>query len=208
MPATQRGTTYAAEAGAAEPHARLGRGAGDAAVHSRKDEGGEEEAHAVGDGAHDNEERRGERAHAPAEAFLQELVDGDELAAKVRRDEEQRDDDAPDEIAEDQLEEGEVAAARVGDAGDGDEGDGGGLGGHDGRADRPPRYAVPGEEITGRRLRPPPEPRPRRDDGGEIPDDDDEVDGVQAGAIVRVRPAHRTQIPPRRKSLETLISVH
>src|SRR5437763_1354056 len=77
-----------------------------AAVDGREDDRGEEEAHAVCDGAHGDEERRGERAHAPAEALLEELVDGHELAADVRRDEEKRDDDPPDEVAEDELQEG------------------------------------------------------------------------------------------------------
>ena len=60
-----------ADADDAEGHDRFRRDASDAAVDRGEDEGGEEEAHAVGDGAHGDEEGRGQRAHPPAEALLQ-----------------------------------------------------------------------------------------------------------------------------------------
>src|SRR3712207_3300137 len=107
-------------------------------VNGREHDGRQEQAYAVGNVAHDDEERRRQHLDAPAEAAFEKLVDRQKLAAEVGRDEEERDDDAPEHVARDQLQELEVAAAREGDAGDADEGDGRGLGGDDGGGDGPP----------------------------------------------------------------------
>src|SRR5204862_5002119 len=89
----------------------------------------------------------------------------------------------PDQVAEDELQESEVAAARVGDAGDGDESDGRGLGGHDRRADGPPRHVLSGQKVLRGRLLLAAEPRPGGDDRDEVADDDDQIDGGQGAGL-------------------------
>ncbi len=117
-------------------------------VDGREHEGRQQQPDAVRDVAHDDEERRRQHLDAPAEAPLKELVDRQQLAAEVGRDEEERDHDAPQHVADHELEELEVAAAREGDAGDGDEGDGRGLGGDDGGGDGPPGHAAVADEVV------------------------------------------------------------
>lgn len=145
----------------------------------REDIGGEQQPHAVRDGAHDHEERGRKRLHRRRETRLQKLVDRDQLAAKIPGHEESGDEDARHYIAEDQLQKPEVPAAGPGDAGDGDEGDGGRLGGHDRRSDRPPGNLMRCQEVLPGRVLPPREEKPRADDGRQVDHDDGDVERMQ-----------------------------
>ena len=139
-------------------------------------DGRQEESHAVGDVAHDDEERGGEHLDLEAEATFEQLVDGQEFAAKVGGDEQERDDDAPEQVAEDELEKLKISAAGKRDAGDGDEGDGRSLGRHDACGDRPPRHGAVAEKIVARRLLLAGEPDAERRDADEIAEDDKEIE--------------------------------
>ena len=163
---------------------RLRRRAAHASVNRGQDERGEQQAHAVGDRAHGDEERRSQRSHSAAEAALQQLVHGDDRSAEVERDEEDGDHHPAEEIAEHELQEGEVAAAREKDARNGDKGDGRSLRGHDRRADGPPRHVTAGEEVSGGGLLPLPEPRAGADDRREVGHDDHQIDDVQSAEIL------------------------
>ena len=81
-----------------------------------------------------------------AEAALDELVGGEQFAAKVLRDEEEADDRAADEIADDQLQEAEILV--VGEAGDADDGESACLCRDDGERDGPPGDCVVREEVV------------------------------------------------------------
>src|SRR5262249_42727420 len=81
-------------------------------VNSRKNDCGEQQAKAVGDVSHHDEERRREHLDLPAESSIEKLVDRQQIAAKVRRDKQDRNDYAAQEISKDELQKLEVAAAR------------------------------------------------------------------------------------------------
>ena len=109
------------------------------------DDGDGEDANAFGGGPGDEEEERGGLVEGGAEAAVDELVGGEELALEVFGKKEKGDDDAANHVAHDQLEEAEVAGE--GEAGDGDDGEGTGFGGDDGEGDGPPGDGAVGEEV-------------------------------------------------------------
>ena len=85
-----------------------------------------------------------------AEAALEQLVRGVDLAAEVGGDEEGGDQEPPDDVADHELQERPVAA--VGRAGRADEGERARLGGHDAGGDGPPRHAARGQEVVAHGL--------------------------------------------------------
>src|SRR5207253_10188366 len=142
-------------------------------------ERGQEEPHAVRDGAHRDEQAGGEGLDGSAEPGLQELVDRQELAAEVGRDQEDRDDDPAQQVPEDELEKSEIASRTVDDPRNGDERDRGGLGRDDRRGDRPPRDVPAPQEILGCRLLPAGEEGSGCDDPRQVTEDDRDVEETQ-----------------------------
>ena len=106
------------------------------------------DANAFGNGARDEKSAGGDGAHSFAEAFFDEGVGGEELAAEIAGKEQEDDKDAAYEIAEDELKEGQVGG--VGDGGSADDGKGGSFGGDDGESERPPGGSAAAEEIVER----------------------------------------------------------
>lgn len=126
----------------------------DGCEHDRR----QQQPDAVGDVPHDDEQRRGDHFDLAAETLIEELVNGEQLAAKVRRDEKNRDNDSSEEIAEDELQKAEVAAARERDAGNGNKRDGRGFSGDDGKRHGPPGYGTIAQKIVSGGLLFPAEP--------------------------------------------------
>ena len=109
-----------------------------------------EDAHALGRGARQQEEPRGDPVQGVAEAAVDELIGGEHLALEVFWQEEQGHHDAPEHVSDDDLQEpkvaGECQSRRA------DDGQRGGLGGDDGERNRPPRHRAVGQEVAAQRA--------------------------------------------------------
>ena len=147
-------------------------------VNRSQNKGCEQEANTVRYVAHHDKQRGGQHLDAISETAFEQLVDGHQLATKVRRNEEQRDNDAPEQVAEDELEKLEIPVARKRDPGNGDESDRRGFRGDNGGRDGPPGHGAIAKEVVARGFLFTRKPNAKQRDADQVAKDDDEIDGL------------------------------
>src|SRR5580692_4698555 len=97
-------------------------------------------------GARDQEQGGRERPQTVAEPALDQLIRGDQVAAKIMRNEQNSNDNAANDVADHELEESEVAF--ISEPRHADDGERTGFRSDDGQRNCPPRNLLVGEEVT------------------------------------------------------------
>ncbi len=144
----------------------------------------QQQPNAVSDVSHDDEQRRRQHFYLAAETSIEKLIDGQQLAAKIRRDEQQRNDDATEQVTEDQLQKLKVSATRESDAGNRDESDRRGFGRNDRKGHSPPRHGTIAEKVVARGLLLAAKPGPKQNDPDQVAEDDDEIESFMFWELV------------------------
>src|SRR5256885_1528484 len=109
---------------------------------------------------------------------LDQLVGGEEISAKVMRQQDEGNDETSNNVPHNHLKEGEIRV--VGEAGDTDDSQRAGFGGDDGDRNRPPRDVTSSKEVVAKGALSFAEAQAKQSDADEVNGNDREVEALQA----------------------------